>query len=137
MGNDVGESIWDSHPVVKADAAKGKISKAVESAIVKKYPGTGQYNIDKARGEGRGLVSAARDARTSAAGVAERDARNVRNETLAIQKNSVKVVPPTRTSGLKGVSGKLGGQHAGGHGASLGGGIESNFGGGGLNEVNK
>ena len=44
---------------------------------------------------------------------------------------------PVRRSGLSGVSGKLGGQHAGGHGASLGGGIESNYGGGGLNEVNK
>jgi hypothetical protein len=123
--------------MIVASDSKGKISKAIESAIVKKYPGTGQYNIDKARGEGRGLISAARSAKDSAAGVAERDARNVRNETLAIQKNSVKVVPPTRTSGLRGVSGKLGGQHAGGHGASLGGGIESNFGGGGLNEVNK
>lgn len=44
---------------------------------------------------------------------------------------------PVRRSGLSGVSGKLGGQHAGGQGASLGGGIESNYGGGGLNEVNK
>lgn len=120
-----------------ASDSKGKINKAVESAIVKKYPGTGQYNIDKARGEGRGLLSAAKSAKASASGVAARDARNVRNETLAIQKNSVKVVPPTRTSGLSGVSGKLGGQHAGGQGASLGGGIESNFGGGGLNEFNK
>ena len=38
---------------------------------------------------------------------------------------------PTRTSGLSGVSGKLGGQHAGGHGASLGGMSGMDLGGGG------
>lgn len=48
-------------------------------------------------------------------------------QTIKINTNPV----PTRTSGLSGVSGKLGGQHAGGHGASLGGMSGMDLGGGG------
>ena len=59
--------------------------------------------------------------------------RDLKKAIIKVDSNPV----PVRSSGLSGVSGKLGGQHAGGQGASLGGGIESNYGGGGLNEFNK
>ena len=51
---------------------------------------------------------------------------------------AARLTQPVRTSGLQGVSGKLGGQHAGGHGVSLGG-IDEPLGGGGLgiNDFNK
>ena len=153
--------------------------KVAEKLIQTKYRSAGTYAVDKARGEGRSVVSAAQHARYS-----EKNAMRPtsaaeinRAQTNKIQKNSVRVVGtkqqmetaiktersknintdgaararameaklkassnvkvinsnpvPTRTSGLSGVSGKLGGQHAGGHGASLGGMSGMDLGGGG------
>ena len=93
--------------------------KVAEKLIQTKYRNAGTYAVDKARGEGRSVVSAAQHARYS-----EKNAMRPmspeqinRATTDAIQSNSVKKINPvpTRTSGLSGVSGVLGGQHAGGH----------------------
>ena len=123
--------------------------KVAEKLIQTKYRNAGTYAVDKARGEGRSVVSAAQHAKSS-----EKNAMRPtsaaeinRAQTNAIQKNSVRVVPPTRTSGLSGESGVLGGQHAGGHsdvagargargGGGFGGGPESFGGGGGLPREN-
>lgn len=53
--------------------------------------------------------------------------RNAPIKPIKVDSNPV----PVRRSGLSGVSGKLGGQHAGGHGASLGGMPGMDLGGGG------
>ena len=91
------------------------------------------------KGETTGMIKAARLAFngpvTPQQGNRQKISGSIRDlkKAIEIAKNV-----ETRTSGLSGVSGKLGGQHAGGQGASLGGGIESNYGGGGgLNEVDK
>lgn len=70
---------------------------------------------------------------------ANESASNRTDSTIRTSGTSIKRsrnVQNWRTSSLAGESGVLGGQHMGGH-SDVGGGIEGNFGGGGLNEFNK
>ena len=126
------------------------VRKIAEKAIAQKYPNAGMYAVDKARGEGRSVISAAQHARysenldkanqqaiarrkanTAAIGKASRtiqaidDAKKQGDLVGADRKMIEKVVKQmrkgdrpevnTKTSGLQGRDGVLGGQHAGGH----------------------
>ena len=89
------------------------VRKIAEKAIAQKYPNAGMYAVDKARGEGRSVISAARHAKFT------ENFREANQQAVSRRKSNsaavAKVVAPkTKTSGLQGRGGPLGGGRIGG-----------------------
>lgn len=101
MGNDVGESIWDSHPEAK------KLEAAAKKANARGLKAANQPVSKGNRLSGPAVRDAILSAKPANPNV-------VRGGSMKSQLNWPESMK-TKTSGLSGQGGVLGGQHAGGH----------------------
>ena len=116
-----GKSVKNAEAIKKAIAQTGETNKIQKNSV--RVVGTKQQMETAIKIERSKNINTDGAARARAMEAKLKASSNVK----VINTNPV----PTRTSGLSGVSGKLGGQHAGGHGASLGGMSGMDLGGGG------
>ena len=121
MGNSVGESMWDNHPVVKADAKKATKgnAQALKAAGAKGAKPTkpltdsgGHVNINIKQNKNN-MENAIR---ANQPGALKRPDTSASRPVDSPKRISNKPVVKIRTSGLQGRGGSLGGIHMGGSG---------------------